>query len=202
MCFLIVHSFVRSFVRSVVRFCSCVRLFGRSFGPSFACFCVVVARLFLWLFLSLFACLCVFWSVRCFFASLFVCLLGRGKRGDACLQDVSHETLKTCCCVILRDAFLRMSRTKRKKTRAESQGQPGSRRASPRHSREGLGRGIFGGCLGRNAQKQCAERIFFLKPKQCFCEPPPVMEGHDRVVNDVNHVKNHLAQENVRFDFS
>ena len=29
-----------------------------------------------------------------------------------------------------------------------------------------------------------------------------VMEGHDRVVNDVNNVKNHLAQKNVRFDFT
>ena len=29
-----------------------------------------------------------------------------------------------------------------------------------------------------------------------------VMEGHDRVVNDVNNVKNHLAQKNMRFDFS
>ena len=29
-----------------------------------------------------------------------------------------------------------------------------------------------------------------------------VMEGHDRVVNDVNNVKNHLAQKNMRFDFT
>ena len=29
-----------------------------------------------------------------------------------------------------------------------------------------------------------------------------VLEGHDRVVDDVNNVKNHLAQKNVRFDFS
>jgi riboflavin synthase alpha subunit len=27
-----------------------------------------------------------------------------------------------------------------------------------------------------------------------------VMEGHDRVINDVNNVKNRLAQKQVRFD--
>ena len=29
-----------------------------------------------------------------------------------------------------------------------------------------------------------------------------VMEGHDRVMNDVNNVKGRLAQKNVRFDFT
>ena len=29
-----------------------------------------------------------------------------------------------------------------------------------------------------------------------------VMEGHDRVMNDVNNVKNRLVQKNVRFDFT
>jgi hypothetical protein len=29
-----------------------------------------------------------------------------------------------------------------------------------------------------------------------------VMEGHDRVINDVNNIKNTLAKKNVKFDFS
>lgn len=29
-----------------------------------------------------------------------------------------------------------------------------------------------------------------------------VMEGHDRVMNDVNNVKNTLAKKNVKFDFT
>jgi riboflavin synthase alpha subunit len=29
-----------------------------------------------------------------------------------------------------------------------------------------------------------------------------VMEGHDRVMNDVNNIKNTLAKKNVKFDFS
>ena len=29
-----------------------------------------------------------------------------------------------------------------------------------------------------------------------------VMEGHDRVVNEVNNIKNTLAKENLKFDFS
>ena len=29
-----------------------------------------------------------------------------------------------------------------------------------------------------------------------------VMEGHDRVANDVNNIKNTLAKKNVKFDFS
>ena len=29
-----------------------------------------------------------------------------------------------------------------------------------------------------------------------------VMEGHDRVVNDVNNIENTLAKKNVEFDFS
>ena len=29
-----------------------------------------------------------------------------------------------------------------------------------------------------------------------------VMEGHDRVMNDVNTIKNTLAKKNVKFDFS
>ena len=29
-----------------------------------------------------------------------------------------------------------------------------------------------------------------------------VMEGHDRVINDVNNIKTTLAKKNVKFDFS